>query len=1108
MRHAGDRLEERVTPGPAVGVVAVTLLGGFSVSVDGVAIDASRWKHRHPRLLLQMLCLAPGHQVSRDEAAEALWPQAGVQASSNRLYHTLHALRGIFGEEGVSDVRKLIQLQGGTLRLDAGVPLDLDVERFRQAVHDARARNSSDAAMAFLEAARALHRDALVLSPGAEDWFAAHRHALLRDQVWVLEQLSQRYQAAGRTDDVVQAVQALARLEPANEAAHRRLIELYDAQGRPDLAAQQYSVCCRSLRRERGAPPSAATQALAQRIAGSKARSAASDAPVDEPPARVRFVAPPRASPLLGRSADLDVLQRWLGEGGSRLITITAAGGVGKTRLAAALAERVQDRFRDGVYFLPLSTLTQPSQLAERVFRALRPSSSQHSADQSLLPLLQARDVLLVLDCFEHLVGAAPQLSKWLEAAPQLYIVVTSQCALKLRSERVYELPTLLKRSPSAAAALFVLTARSAGFVLDSTASRPLIERVCERVDGNALAIELAAAQLGRVGLDELPHVLAGAPLGLLVSTVPDDERRHTSLEATIAWSCSLLTAAQTTALTMVSVFAGDFGLEDAQAVLTDLFDKAAVQALLRCLVDRHLLSPSVDAVPRDQRRFALLDSVRDFVRRHAEADSRWGDVQRRHADHFDQVAERAYAAFEKGLLAQCRSIYNAAAADIGQSMGWRQKYAAAEDHLRGCWHLSIVQIGEGAEREAIGYLQHAVGVSVRSRREKDNKSWCCLQLARAYNIKGNLKGSMQAIRAARALAQGGSDTVLKDRLDFRLAVLLLAQLQFTAVQRCVDRSLARLPRSGSEDLRATYHLLSAFCLDMQGRYEQAVSAAERAVECAYEACHVPYTAMSLQALAAIYRRWGRLDQARASLHERVALVRSGDSVFERYDLAVDQGVLAFERGQLAAASGCFEHAVRYARSHLPQLVTAAELRLACVAIECGRDADAELVLSAPEHAFAWRVDHANEYVRIRAYRLRLKAERGDWPAVQATLKRLQQLQHRTGNPLWASWIAESAALLAHRLGRVELARSALQLSKRLQADRGIHATPRQVASWARVDARLQQAPPCAAPQDASVVVVALERALPDLRRCVDAPARRAEPAAPTQAPARSAVAA
>jgi DNA-binding SARP family transcriptional activator/predicted ATPase len=1103
MTQVADRLDERVTPGPAVRAVVVTLLGQFSVGVDGAAIDAESWKHRHPRLLFQMLCLAPGHQLSRDEAAEALWPQAGVRASSNRLYHTLHTLRGIFSDAGVAGARQFVQLQGGTLRLDASVPLDLDVERFRQAVHGARKRNDSDAAMAFLETARALHRDTLALSPGADDWFAPHRHALLRDQVWLHEQLAQRYEAAGRIDDVVQAVQTLAQLEPANEAAHRRLIELHAEQGRPDLAAQQYSACCRYLRRERGARPMAATQALAQRVAASKTRSAAGDAPADATPAPLRFVAPPRASPLLGRSADLDVLQSWLEEAGSRLITITAAGGVGKTRLAAALAERVQDQFRDGVHFVALGTLTQPSHLAERVIRALGLAPSGQPAEQLLLPALQARQMLLVLDCFEHLVAAAPQLSKWLDAAPQLQIVVTSQCALKSRAERVYELPTLLKKAPQAAAALFMHTARGAGVSLEPATHGALIDRVCERLGGNALAIELAAAQLARVGLADLCDALARAPLDVLVGAAPDNEPRHTSLDAAIAWSCSLLSEAEAMVLQMASVFAADFSAEDARAVLGDGVDADTVPAALRCLVARHLLSPSADAAQRDDRRFAMPDAVRAHARRHAEADPRWPAAQQRHAEHFDRVAERAYAAHRKGLPGEAGPIYRAAAADIAQSLRWQREHAATQDYLRSCWHISALRVSEGAIREVVETMEEAVRVPVHSADEKEYSAWCHYVLARVHDIESNFGASLRAARTASALARGSANAALADRIGMHLAALSLSRLRIDEALKFAERSIASLAQSPHHDLLATHYLLKAIALDLQGHHARAVAAAERGLDCAYEARHLQYITVILQTLCEIERRWGRLDRAEESLRECSALIDGADSALVRHELIVDEGALAFERGRFSEAVSHFERARESALSRRLPRVTAAELRLACVAMDSARESDAGLLLSVSEQAFPLSAHHANEYVRVRAYRLRMQAERGDWTAVQATLKRLRQLQQRTGNALWASWIAESAALVAHRLGRVEMARSALQLSKRLQADCGIYATPRQVSSWMSIDARLQQRHAGQAPPDADVVVAALEQLLPDLLHRAEAPAKRAGPAAPL--PARSA---
>ena len=378
--------------------IASSLLGEFSVSVNGAPVEAERWKLKHPRLLWLMLCLSPGHRVSRDEAAEALWPQASVQASSNRLYHTLHTLRGIFSNVGLADARQLVQLQAGTLWLDAGVPLDLDVQRFALAMAAARACSDSEAALAHLECAHEIHRGALALPAAAGEWFAPHDQALRRDRLWLLEQLARRYEAADRSDDAMRVGQALVQAEPSNEAAHRRLMALHHAQGRHDLVAQQYTACSRSLRRHLGIEPSAATQALMQRSVVKAARE------VPAPSQRARYEAPLRSSPLLGRETDLTVLQRWLLDDGARLITLTAAGGVGKTRLSAALAERVQEHFSDGVHFVALGTQSQPSRLAERICQSLSIATTGQPAEQVLPAALATRHLLLVLDCFEHLV--------------------------------------------------------------------------------------------------------------------------------------------------------------------------------------------------------------------------------------------------------------------------------------------------------------------------------------------------------------------------------------------------------------------------------------------------------------------------------------------------------------------------------------------------------------------------------------------------------------------------------------------------------------------------------------------------------------------------------
>ncbi len=1032
--------------------IAVTLLGEFAVSVNGAAIDAARWKFKHPRLLWQMFCLAPGHRLSRDEAAEVLWPQATVQASSNRLYHTLHTLRGIFSDAGVADARQLVQLQAGTLRLDPGIRLDVDVQRFAQAVTAARACIGNDAALAHLERAHEIHRSALPLPAAAGDWFALHCQALQRDWLWLLEQLVQRYQAADRLSDAVRVGQALVKAEPSNEAAHRRLIEHHCAQGRPDLALQQYAACSRYLRRDLGTLPSAATRQLMQRIGASKA----GEGPAQSP--RSRYVAPARASPLLGREAELSELQRWLLDGGARLITVTAAGGVGKTRLSAALAERVQEHFSDGVHVVALSTLSQPSRLAERVCQSLNITAGEQPAEQRLSAALATRHLLLVLDCFEHLIDAAPQLSQWLRAAPKLSIVVTSQCALKSRAERVYELKTLLVRAPQAAIDLFCLTAHRAGVAMRLPEDEPAIRLICERVGGNTLAIELAAAQLARVELADVPAALAAGPLAFLAGAAPDGEQRHTSLEATIAWSCSLLAPAEASLLNLASVFAGDFGVEDAQAVLGGLVGNGAIPQILRALMERHLLAIRTDPVLPDARRFAMLDAVRTFARGAAHADARWPQAQRLHAEHFSRLAALASEQRNRGRNDEAHAIFAVAEAEFRQCEMWLRAHAATEDYLRASWQIGLLRMSFGTLSEAIERLQQATRTPTEGRGESEQSARCQRMLAFALRNTGDLAGAIRATKAARALVdEDSTNEVLIDRIEYQLAIYSLMQLRLDPALKYVDSSIPRLRRNGREDLLLGSLSMLTGCLELRGDYARARDAAELAVEYAYLADSPHNTLIFLLTLRSIETQIGRLDQAQKTLDECMTLADAGYDKLAHLFVLLAPGSLAFEHARFAECSAHFASASVHARQHWPGRAVIAALWQEFVLMETGGESDVRLLLSLSDREFHFDDDFAVVYVRSRTYRLRLQAERGLWTAAKATIARLQWLLRRTGNPLWASLAAESAALVAHELGHSELAHAFLSLSRELQAVRGIIATPRQTASWARHEARLQQ---------------------------------------------------
>jgi predicted ATPase len=392
---------------------------------------------------------------------------------------------------------------------------------------------------------------------------------------------------------------------------------------------------------------------------------------------------------------------------------MVAAGGIGKTRLAAALAEQVQDHFADGVHFVALGDVQQPSRLAERICQALALSSAAPSADQALADGLAQRHTLLVLDRFEHLVEAAPKLAQWLQAAPRLHIVVTSPCALKSRAERVYELQALWVRCKPAAVELFVRTAAHAGVQVHQPSHERLIRRVCERLGGNALAIELAAAQLRSVPLAALPQALQ-QPLQLHVEKSFDDEPQHASLQATIGWSVSLLAAGEARLLAMLSVFAGDFSADDAQAVAGSFFDTIALHGMLRTLLDRHLLAPGIEpgepaeaaeAAESAARRFAMPDMIHHFVYRQARAHPEWPQWRSAHAQHFIALARHAFEAVQTGQTGQARPIFRAAAVDIERALRWMREHAGAQAYLGSCWQHAALRLTLGQVREAIAWL-------------------------------------------------------------------------------------------------------------------------------------------------------------------------------------------------------------------------------------------------------------------------------------------------------------------------------------------------------------------------------------------------------------------
>lgn len=375
---------------------------------------------------------------------------------------------------------------------------------------------------------------------------------------------------------------------------------------------------------------------------------------------------PPRPTPLLGREAELAAVRGLLLEAGPRLVTLAGPPGTGKTRLAVEVASTLLGAFAHGAWFVDLAPISDPVLVVPAIAAALGVPAGEQPPRERLRAHLPGRQLLLVLDNFEQVLEAAPEVGELLGACPELRVLATSREPLRLRWEQVFPVPELglpdLEALPEPAllaevssVALFVARARAIQprFELNEE-NAPAVAELCVRLDGLPLAIELAAARI-----DVLPPTALLARLGqrldLLVSSGRDQPARHRTLRAAIAWSYDLLDPAEQRLFRCLGAFVGGCTLEALEAVCGDggtaRQGSASRGPLSRCpavplsvlaglasLIGKSLVRPagSDEAAPR----YFMLETIREYAAEQLAASDELEAVRGRHAAFFLERAE------------------------------------------------------------------------------------------------------------------------------------------------------------------------------------------------------------------------------------------------------------------------------------------------------------------------------------------------------------------------------------------------------------------------------------------------------------------------------------
>jgi predicted ATPase/DNA-binding CsgD family transcriptional regulator len=603
---------------------------------------------------------------------------------------------------------------------------------------------------------------------------------------------------------------------------------------------------------------------------------------------------PAEASDFVGRRRELEMLVRMLRS--ARLVTLTGPAGVGKTRLALRAAAAARQQFADGVCLVQLGGLRDPRLLPDTVAACLGlPESDARSGADAVTDYLHGRRLLLVLDTCEHMLDACEALcAALLSEAPGVTVLATSRQALDIPGEQGFPVPPLPVPAPDASAAglgdaveLFARRAAAAvpGFAV-TPANRGDVTRLCRRLEGIPLAIELAAVRLRATSLralaGSLEHrflLLSGGGAG----TLPHQQ----TLRATTQWSHDLCTPAEQLLWARLSVFAGPFGIAAAEEVCAaDPLGRADVLPALIGLVDKSVVLRAADGT-----RYRLLDTIREFgAAKLAESGAAAATRDRHIACFLARAADFADHAKDTDQLPRFRELRRDHA-DIRAALGYAlgpprtqegdRRAARLATDLRPYWEISgLLREGRhwlttilatfanpSAERARLlltrgvlatflGEHQSAIAdleaSTVLGRDHGDELTsalgyaYLCLALAfSGAHAEAATAGAAAGERLRKAGHFGGLVS-----LDIHMGYLhLLRGEAGPAIEHC-GQGLRRLGDGGERWARGYLHVITATALFLEGKTQASAAAARQALQLKHELGDTPGTAYCLEALA------------------------------------------------------------------------------------------------------------------------------------------------------------------------------------------------------------------------------------------------------------------
>jgi predicted ATPase len=699
-------------------------------------------------------------------------------------------------------------------------------------------------------------------------------------------------------------------------------------------------------------------------------------------------------TPLLGRKRELADLLRLLAAERRRLVTIVGLGGIGKTRLAVETAGEVVPAFDEGASFVDLSAVLDPELVEPTIVAAL-------GLRGELVDHLRDRELLLVLDNLEQVVGVGPDLARLLEACPRLAILATSREPLRVRAEVEYPLRPLAE---APAVELFRQRAQAIEPEFDATYDR--LTELCDRLEGIPLAIELAAARVRVLSPDELAARLERR-LPLLTAGARDAPARQRTLRATIEWSYELLDHGERRLFAELAVFAGGWTLDAAEDVCGADLDT------LQSLVDKNL-------VRADDGRFRMLETLREYaLERFEEA----GDAKRlrsRHAEHYLRLALRA----EPELTGAEQHI-------------WLERLATDHENLRTT--LEWYTTRPGGDGDALRLASALVLFWFNRSLYRDGLHWLELVLARSeadtsaaragalwgagflWALVGDAARAEPLLEQALALARRLEEGTIVARALSVIGLLAFFKNDARRARALFEESAATARGVGDKWALADALGTLGSIYPLQGEFDRAEVAGSEALVIGRAYGDRQGIRMANFGLALTAAMRGDLGRARSLSEEGLAICREiGDLWFVSYFL----WILA----TTATAAGEHDRARRYAEESLeigrevegPLLVVCALDALAAVARAEGDDESARAYLSEAAEIGRREIVPDSYLASV----LRGLGELADPPEANVLFEEALARARGVDDPWSAARTLSSQAIVAHLRGESDRARA------------------------------------------------------------------------------------